>query len=67
MDPAPVATLGLPIFLGINYVSGFVGGMWLTGSVAGAIGIALVTPCLSLLGIALCAPAQPLPPHRTEN
>jgi len=47
------ALFSLLVFLLINYVIGFGIGMWLTHSTVGAIALALVTPCLSLLGIAV--------------
>ena len=47
------ALFSLLVFLLVNYVIGFGIGMWLTHSTVGAIALALVTPCLSLLGIAL--------------
>ena len=47
------ALFSLLVFLLINYVIGFGIGMWLTHSTVGAIALALVTPCLSLLGIAM--------------
>jgi len=47
------ALFSLLVFLLVNYLIGFGIGMWLTHSTVGAIALALVTPCLSLLGIAL--------------
>ena len=47
------ALFSLLVFLLVNYVIGFGIGMWLTHSTVGAIALALVTPCLSLLGIAV--------------
>jgi hypothetical protein len=47
------ALFSLLVFLAVNYAAGFGIGFWLTHSTAGAIALALVTPCLSLLGIAL--------------
>ena len=48
------ALFSLLVFLLVNYVVGFGIGFWLTHSTIGAIALALVTPCLSLLGIAIC-------------
>jgi hypothetical protein len=47
------ALFSLLVFLGINYLVGYGIGHWLTHSTIGAVVVALVTPCLSLLGIAL--------------
>ena len=47
------ALFSLLVFLLVNYLIGFGIGMWLTHSAVGAVALALVTPCLSLLGIAL--------------
>ena len=47
------ALFSLLVFLAVNYAAGFGIGFWLTHSTVGAIALALVTPCLSLLGIAL--------------
>jgi hypothetical protein len=47
------AFLSLLLFLGINYLVGSCIGYLLTGSKIGAGAIALVTPCLTLLGLAL--------------
>jgi len=43
----------LLVFLCINYLVGYGIGHVLTGSTVGAVAVALVMPCLSLLGIAL--------------
>jgi hypothetical protein len=56
MDHKPIeapAFLSLILFLGINYLVGSCIGYLLTGSEIGAGAIALVTPCLTLLGLAL--------------
>lgn len=56
MGPKPVqapALFTLLVFLAVHYLVGYGIGHWLTQSTIGAIAIALVTPCLSLLGIAL--------------
>ena len=56
MDHKPIeapAFLSLILFLGINYLVGYCIGHLLTGSKIGAASIALVTPCLSLVGLAL--------------
>ena len=47
------ALFSLLVFLCVNYLAGYGIGIWLTHSTPGAIALALVTPCLSLLGIAL--------------
>ena len=47
------AFLSLILFLGIHYLVGYCVGYRLTGSEIGAAAIALVTPCLSLVGLAL--------------
>ena len=47
------AVFSLIIFLAINYLVGYGAGYALTGSVAWSIGLALVTPCLSLFGYAV--------------
>ena len=47
------ALFSLLVFLLVNYLAGFGIGKWLTHSTIGAIALALVTPCLSLIGIAL--------------
>ena len=47
------ALFSLTLFLGLNYVVGSCIGYLLTGSEIGAGAIALVTPCLTLLGLAL--------------
>ena len=47
------AFFSLILFLGINYLVGSCIGYLLTGSEIGAGAIALVTPCLSLVGLAL--------------
>ena len=47
------ALFSLLVFLAVNYAAGFGIGFWLTQSTIGAIALALVTPCLSLLGIAV--------------
>ncbi|HMI19762.1 MAG TPA: hypothetical protein VK533_09475 [Sphingomonas sp.] len=47
------ALFSLSLFLGLNYVVGYCIGHLLTGSEIGAGAIALVTPCLTLLGLAL--------------
>lgn len=54
------AFFSLIVFLAINYLVGYGVGWLLTHSVIGSIAIALLTPCLSLLGIALFGgrPAQ---------
>jgi hypothetical protein len=56
MGPKPVqapALFSLLVFLAVNYLVGYGIGRWLTHSTVGAVALALVTPCLSLLGIAL--------------
>jgi hypothetical protein len=53
MGPRPPALFSLLVFLCINYLVGYGIGRALTGSTAGAVAVALVMPCLSLLGIAL--------------
>ena len=56
MGPKPVqapALFSLLVFLSIHYVIGYGIGLWLTHSTVGAIAVAMVAPCLSLLGIAL--------------
>lgn len=50
---AAPALFSLLVFLGINYAVGYGIGIWLIHSTIGAVALALVTPCLSLLGIAL--------------
>jgi len=47
------ALFSLLVFLAVNYLVGYGIGYWLTHSTLGAVALALVTPCLSLLGIAL--------------
>jgi len=47
------ALFSLLVFLAVNYLVGYGVGFWLTHSTVGAVALALVTPCLSLLGIAL--------------
>jgi len=47
------ALFSLLVFLCINYLVGYGIGHVLTGSTVGAVAVALVMPCLSLLGIAL--------------
>ena len=47
------ALFSLLVFLAVNYLVGYGVGYWLTHSTIGAVALALVTPCLSLLGIAL--------------
>ncbi len=51
------AFLGL-LFFGANYFAGFEGGMRLTGSIALAVLIALIMPCLTLLSLAVLMPAR---------
>lgn len=56
MAPKPVeapAFFSLIVFLAVNYLIGYGIGHVLTGSTMASTAIALVTPCLSLLGIAL--------------
>lgn len=53
MGPKPPALFSLLVFLCVNYLVGYGIGRALTGSAAGAVALALVTPCLSLIGIAL--------------
>lgn len=56
MAPKPIeapALFSLLVFLGIHYLAGFALGLWLTRSAVAAIVLALIAPCLSLLGIAL--------------
>ena len=56
MAPKPIeapALFSLLVFLCVNYLIGYGIGHWLTGSSVGAVAVALVAPCLSLLGIAL--------------
>jgi uncharacterized membrane protein YdfJ with MMPL/SSD domain len=56
MAPKPLqapALFSLLVFLAVNYLVGYGIGIALTGSKAVAISLSLVTPCLSLLGIAL--------------
>ena len=56
MGPRPFeapAFFSLIVFLAMNYLVGYGLGWLLTHSVFWSIAIALVTPCLSLLGIAL--------------
>ena len=60
------AFFSLTIFLGTNYGIGYAIGHVLTGSAIGAAIIALVTPCLSLLGFALFG-ARPEPDSRTPD
>ena len=47
------ALFSLLVFLAVNYLVGYGIGYALTRSAVGAIALALVMPCLSLLGIAL--------------
>ena len=47
------ALFSLLVFLCINYLVGYGIGCAITGSTVGAVAVALVMPCLSLLGIAL--------------
>ena len=47
------ALFSLLVFLAVNYLVGYGIGYALTHSTVGAIALALVMPCLSLLGIAL--------------
>jgi hypothetical protein len=47
------ALFSLLVFLAVNYLVGYGIGQWLTQSTIGAVALALVTPCLSLLAIAL--------------
>jgi len=47
------ALFSLLVFLAVHYLVGYGVGYWLTRSAIGAIAVALVTPCLSLLCIAL--------------
>jgi uncharacterized membrane protein len=47
------ALFSLLVFLAVNYLVGYGIGYWLTHSTVGAVAVALVTPCLSLLGVAL--------------
>ena len=47
------ALFSLLVFLAIHYLVGYGIGYWLTRSTIGAIAVALVAPCLSLLCIAL--------------
>ena len=47
------ALFSLLVFLAIHYLVGYGIGIWLMHSTIGAVALALVTPCLSLLGIAL--------------
>jgi len=47
------ALFSLLVFLAVNYLIGFGIGMWLTHSTIGAVALALVMPCFSLLGIAV--------------
>lgn len=47
------AVFSLLIFLGVNYLLGYGIGQLLTGSTLASAALALLTPCLSLLGIAL--------------
>ena len=47
------ALFSLLVFLAVNYLVGYGIGIWLTHSTIGAIALALVMPCLSLLGFAL--------------
>lgn len=56
MGPKPIQApdlFSLLVFLAVNYLVGYAIGWWLTRSTIGAVAIALVMPCLSLLGIAL--------------
>ena len=58
MDSRPLqapAFFSLLVFLGINYLTGYEIGHLLTGSTIGSVAIALIMPCLSLLGFALFA------------
>jgi hypothetical protein len=61
------AFLGVLLFLGFNYLIGFLIGMWLTASPVAATVIAFLTPCLSLLGIALLGPAPAMPGRHIEG
>ena len=54
------AVFSLLIFLGVNYVIGYVIGQLLTGSTVASAAIAFLTPCLSLLGIALFGKRPPV-------
>jgi uncharacterized membrane protein len=47
------AFFSLLVFLGINYLIGYEIGRLLTGSTIGAVAVALLMPCLSLVGYAL--------------
>jgi hypothetical protein len=47
------AFFSLLTFLAINYLVGYSAGYVVTHSVAWSVGIALVTPCLSLFGYAV--------------
>ena len=52
-QPEAPALFSLLVFLAVNYAVGFGIGFWLTHSTVGAIALALVMPCLSLLGVAV--------------
>ena len=53
------ALFSLLLFLGLNYLIGYEFGQLLTGSNAVSVAIALLTPCLSLLGVALFGSRNP--------
>jgi hypothetical protein len=55
------AFFSLLVFLGINYFVGYELGQLLTASTAGAVLIALVMPCLSLVALALTRPTRTEP------
>ena len=47
------ALFSLLVFLAIHYLVGYGIGMWLTHSTIGAVALALIMPCLSVIAIAV--------------
>lgn len=64
---AASAILGLLLFLGLNYATGYVLGEWLTGSFAASVALALAMPGVTVVLVALLAPAPRRYDRRVEG
>ncbi len=59
--------LGLTLFLGVHYACGYTFGDWLTGSIVGAVAIALAAPGFSLVVVSIFLPAPKTERPRLER